>query len=95
LRLSFIVVDVFSEFFAIFLGEHGDQFIYSEIVLQLQLVHFLSCNLSQGSEKLDFDFHQFSIVYFFGVEFILFYALSSHYWMLKEDQVWFWSIKLK
>ena len=35
LRFSFLVVDVFSEVFAISLGKQGDKFVYGDAVLHL------------------------------------------------------------
>jgi hypothetical protein len=74
LHLSLLVVDVFSEFFAVFFRKQSQQFLNSDDVLQLDFVHLLAGYLSQRSEKLDFDFHLFSIPIFSGRN--LFYSIS-------------------
>jgi len=56
-HFSFLVVDVFSEFFAVFLRKQSQQFLNSDDALQLNFVHLLAGYFSQGSEKLDFDLH--------------------------------------
>ncbi len=61
MHFSFLVVDVFSEFFVVFLRKQSQQFLNSDDALQLNFVHFLAGYFSQGSEKLDFDFHLCSI----------------------------------
>jgi len=75
---SFLVVDVFSEFFAVFFRKQSQQFLNSDDALQLNFVHFLSGYLPQRSEKLDFDFHlcstRLGIILNFWAEFILFYT---------------------
>lgn len=78
MHFSFLVVDVFSEFFAVFLRKQSQQFLNSDDVLQLNFVHFLAGYFSQGSEKLDFDLHLCSTTFRyylnFWAEFILFCA---------------------
>jgi len=66
LHLSFLVVDVFSEVFAVFFRKKIQQFLNSDDGLQLDFVRFLAGYLPQRSEKFDFDFHLFSIPIFRG-----------------------------
>jgi hypothetical protein len=94
-HLSLFVVEVFSEFFAVFLREQSQQVLNGDAALQLDFVHFLAGYLSQRSEKFDFDFHLCSVSVFFGAEFILFYAAILHYEKMREGQTGFGSIKLK
>jgi len=88
-HLSFLVVDVFSEFFAVFLRKQNQQFLNSDDALQLNFVHFLAGYLPQRSEKLDFDPHlcstRLGIILISGAEFILFYAPN---YLLLEDDRW-------
>jgi len=77
-HFSFLVVDVFSEFFAVFLGKQSQQFLNSDGALQLDFVYFLAGYLSQRSEKFDFDLHlcstRLDIIVISVAEFILFYV---------------------
>jgi hypothetical protein len=77
LHLSLLVVDVFSEFFAVFFRKQSQQFLNSDDVLQLDFVHLLAGYLPQRSEELDFDFHLFSIPIFRGRN--LFYSMPQHF----------------
>ena len=99
MHFSFFVVDVFSEFFAVFLRKQSQQFLNSNDALQLDFVHFLACYLSQRSEKLDFDFHLCSIlldvILISGAEFILFYAIIFSTFGRAVSLGGFRSIKLK
>ena len=89
MHFSFLVVDVFSEFFAVFLRKQSQQFLNSDDVLQLNFVHFLAGYLSQGSEKLDFDFHlcstRLDVILISGRN--LFYSVQQYFLLLEERLV--------
>jgi hypothetical protein len=91
-HLSLLVIDVFSEFFAVFPRKQSQQFLNSDDALQLNFVHLLAGYLSQRSEKLDFDLHLCStlldIIVFFVAEFILFYA--PNYLLIVDDRGLSW-----
>lgn len=86
MHFSFLVVDVFSEFFAVFLRKQSQQFLNSYDALQLNFVYFLAGYLSQRSEKLDFDLHlcstRLDIIFISGRN--LFYSVPQ-YSLLLED----------
>jgi len=74
LHLSLLVVDVFPEFSAVFLRKQIQQFLNGNYALQLDFLRSLASYVPQRSEKLDFDFHLFSIPIFSGRN--LFYSIS-------------------
>ena len=88
MHFSFLVVDVFSEFFAVFLRKQSQQFLNSDDALQLNFVHLLAGYLSQRSEKLDFDLHLCSTTFRYYLNFVAeFILFCATYFSLLEERL--------
>ena len=92
MHFSFLVVDVFSEFFAVFLRKQSQQFLNSDDALQLNFVRLLAGYFSQRSEKFDFDLHLCSTPFRYYCNFCggIYSILCPNYLLIVDDRGLSW-----